>query len=266
MKRLLYLSLLFVLSGCEVFEYHPYDGRITGETGINAKNMALIEQICAGKETIRFIMMGDTQGWYDETKDFVKAVNQRNDIDFVIHGGDVSDFGLTKEFIWMRDIMNQLNVPYVVLLGNHDCLANGAQIYHEIFGEENFSFLAGNVKFICLNTNAIEYDYSHPVPDFMFIEEQYNEHRENHEKTVFAMHACPYSEQFNNNIAFVFQRFIQEFPKLQFCLKAHDHNLSIVDIFDDGVMYYGSASIEKRNYLLFTITPDDQYTYEVVDF
>lgn len=27
-------------------------------------------------------------------------------IDFVIHGGDMSDFGVTKEFLWQRDIMN----------------------------------------------------------------------------------------------------------------------------------------------------------------
>ena len=53
----------------------------------------------------------------DETEDFVKEINKRNDIDFVIHGGDMSDFGLTKEFLWQRDIMNGLNVPYVALIG-----------------------------------------------------------------------------------------------------------------------------------------------------
>ena len=37
------------------------------------------------------------------------------DIDFVLHGGDVSDFGLTDEFLWQRDFMNGLKVPYAVL-------------------------------------------------------------------------------------------------------------------------------------------------------
>jgi hypothetical protein len=46
----------------------------------------------------------------------------------------------------------------------------GEEVYTKVFGEDNFSFIAGNVKFVCLNTNAIEYDYSHPVPDFDFIE------------------------------------------------------------------------------------------------
>ena len=83
-------------------------------------------------------------------------------IDFVIHGGDMSDFGVTKEFLWQRDIMNGLKVPYVALIGNHDCLGTGEETYKTVFGPTNFSFIAGNVKFVCLNTNALEYDYPSP--------------------------------------------------------------------------------------------------------
>lgn len=267
MRKLLFVFITFLsFQSCEMIEYHPYDGRIKGETGINAKNIARIEAACSGKKSIRFAMIGDTQRWYDETEKFVKALNKRNDIDFVIHGGDISDFGLTKEFMWMRDIMNKLTVPYVALLGNHDCLANGEEIFHKIFGEENYSFLAGNVKFICLNTNALEFDYSHPVPDFQFIENQFADDRAEYEKTIFAMHVRPFSEQFNNNVANVFQRYIKEFKSLQFCLNAHDHHVALDDLFEDGVIYYGTSNIEKKKYLLFTINEDDSYEYEVVDF
>lgn len=65
--------------------------------------------------------------------------------------------------------MNKLNVPYVTLIGNHDVLGNGKAVFEEIFGTDNFSFIAGKTKFVCLNTNALEYDYSHPVPDFNFL-------------------------------------------------------------------------------------------------
>ena len=104
------LSILF-LSGCSMFEYHPYDGHVSGETDINAKNIKRIEENCAGKTTIRFAVVSDTQRWYDETDDFVKAINKRNDIDFVLHAGDIADFGVTKEYMWMRDILNGLTVP-----------------------------------------------------------------------------------------------------------------------------------------------------------
>lgn len=264
-KKNLSLTLVLALlgGGCEMIDYHPYDVHIKGEIDINAKNIRRIEAACHKKDTIRFAAMGDTQRWYDETKSFVKDLNKRNDVDFVIHGGDMADFGLTNEFMWQRDIMNGLNVPYVAIIGNHDCLGTGEEVYKKIFGAVNFSFIAGGVKFICLNTNALEYDYSKPVPDFSFIEDQLADREEEYNRTVVAMHAQPFSDVFNNNVAKVFQHYIKSYPNLQFCLAAHNHNHGATDLFNDSVLYYRSASINKRNYLLFTITPTN-YSYEVV--
>ena len=263
MKHVSYILIFILLQSCDLFDAHPFDGKVTGEIGINSKNIRLIEDNCLGKQTIRFAMISDTQRRYDETKDFVNSLNKRNDIDFVIHGGDISDFGVTNEFMLQRDILNKLKIPYVVLLGNHDCLATGEYVYREIFGYENFSFIAGNIKFICLNTNAIECDCSIPIPNLEFIDSQLHSKTPNHEKTIFAMHAPPYSEQFNNNVADIFQSYIKRFHELQFCIYAHVHYIYATEIFNDGVMYYSSASIEQRNYLLFTISPDG-HNYEIV--
>ena len=38
---------IFFLTACNKIEYHPYDGRINGKTGINKKNIVLIEKACA---------------------------------------------------------------------------------------------------------------------------------------------------------------------------------------------------------------------------
>ena len=95
---LLLSFLCLFMSGCEMIDYHPYDVRINGETDVNAHNIAEIEQKCKDKTTIKFVTMGDSQRWYDETLDFVGEMNKRDDIDFVIHGGDMSDFGVTDEF------------------------------------------------------------------------------------------------------------------------------------------------------------------------
>lgn len=254
-----------ILNGCEMIEYHPYDGRVKGETNINTKNIKRIEDICTGKSTIRFAVISDTQRWYDETEDLVEALNQRNDLDFVLHTGDTSDFGATKEFMWMRDILQGLKVPYTVLLGNHDCLGDGLEVFQTIFGQENYSFLAGNVRFVCLNTNALEFDYSKPVPDFTYLEDLLNEDTPIHEKTVIAMHACPYSDVFNNNVTKPFELYITQFPQLQFCVYGHGHQIQVEDIFNDGVLYYQCSNIKKRKYLVFTITPES-YEYEVVQF
>jgi len=257
----LYVMFLFFV-GCDLIESHPYDVRLHGKRGINVRNIARVEEACAGKDTLRFVLMGDSQRWYDETESFVKAVNGREDVDFVIHGGDISDFGLTKEFMWVRDIMDKLRVPYVALLGNHDILGNGMDVFNDVFGEENFSFRAGNTKFLCLNTNALEFDYSHPVPDFSFIFEELRD-TVGCTRTVPVMHVQPYDVEFNNNVARVFHTLLREFPGMEFCLHAHSHVLLHEELFEDGIPYIGCAAMKDRNYLLFTLTPGG-YGYEVV--
>ena len=256
MKHSIVFSTIAVfLTACQV-EYHPYDTRIDGETGINACNIARIEAACKGKRTIRFAQISDTQRWYDETEDAVRALNARDDIDFVIHTGDMADFGMRDEFERQRDILNHLRVPYVALLGNHDCLATGERIFTKIFGD---------VRFVCLNTNALEFDHDTAVPNFDFLERQIDGFPAGAEKTVVVMHAKPYSEQFDNNVAKIFQQTIRQFPQLQFCLNGHGHNFAAEEIFDDGVVYYECDNIGKENYLLFTIT-EEGYSYERVEF
>ena len=264
LSKLLFIPLIGLFMGsCDMIDYHPYDVRISGPTDINNRNIAKIEANCKDKTTIRFVTMGDSQRWYDETQDFVNHLNKRDDIDFVIHGADFSDFGVTDEFLWQRDIMNKLKVPYVGLIGNHDCLGTGEETYRAIFGEPNFSFIAGRIKFVCLNTNALEFDYSRPIPDFDFINAQLEDRHEEYDRTIFSMHIRPFCFEFNNNVAQVFQYSIKRFPGLLFCTAAHEHHVFEEDLFDDGVMYYMSDCMKNRCYYVFTVTPDG-YEREVV--
>ena len=122
-------GMTMLTNGCDMIEYHPYDLNIKGDTDINRRNIQSIEASLNGKEEVSFILISDTQRWYDETEDAVNAINERNDVDFVIHCGDLSDFGMKMEFEKQRDILNRLNVPYVCLLGNHDCLALPLETY-----------------------------------------------------------------------------------------------------------------------------------------
>lgn len=262
-RQFLFLMLsCVVLGSCDLMKYHPYDVHITGTRDINATNIARIEAACKDKDTIRFVAMGDSQRFYDETQDFVTHINGRTDIDFVIHGGDFTDFGATDEFLWQRDILQKLSVPYVGIIGNHDCLGNGRDAYEAIWGATNFSFIAGKVKFVCLNTNALEYDYSEAIPDFTFISNEISHRQSEFSRSVVCMHARPYADVFNNNVALVFERYIRELPHLLFCYNAHGHSIQADDIFHDGTIYYQSDCMQRRSYLLFTITPSG-YSYEV---
>ena len=67
-----------------------------------------------------------------KTEKAVEALNDCDGLDFVIHTGDLADFGMRSEFERQRDILNKLHVPYVTILGNHDCLATGETIFRMI--------------------------------------------------------------------------------------------------------------------------------------
>lgn len=259
-------GILFFMSSCDsVFDVHPYDVRVKGETKINATQMAKIESAVKGKDTIRFAFISDSHQWLSDLSDELKDINKRDSIDFIIHGGDITDFGTTREFEWTREKLLKLKKPFVTLLGNHDCLGTGEQTYAEMFGEPDFSFIAGRVKFVCLNTNAIEYDYSRPVPNFDYMENQVVENKDDFDRTVICMHAAPYSEQFNNNVAKVFNYYTLQFPNLMFCLYGHGHHTEQNDIYNNGIMYYQVGNAPKRQYYIFTITSKG-YKYEIIDF
>ncbi len=258
---LLLFSLLFV--GCDLMDVHPYDGRIKGKKSIHLNNIARIEQATQGKSQIRFAVISDTQRWFDDMEDEVRSINQRGDIDFVVHCGDMTDFGITKEFDWQQSVMNKLSMPYVVLLGNHDCVGNGKEVYRSMFGKENFTFVAGRTRFICLDTNALEFDFSNPVPDLNYMESFIGDSTV--DNTIVVMHVRPFSDEFNDNVGNAFQYLIRNFTHPLFCLCGHGHTTEVVDLFNDGILYYEIANAEKRQYYVFTVK-GGQYDCETVDF
>ena len=264
-KMLCVFTTLMLISCDNVFDVHPYDVNVKGETHINATNISKIENLCKDKDTLKIAFISDTHGRYSDFKDEVADINRRRDINFVVHCGDITDTGTTKEYNWARSIFDRLNVPYVALIGNHDFLGTGDQVYHVMFGDNDFSFIAGRVKFVCLNTNATEYDYLASVPNFDFMESEQKSRSAEFDRTIVVMHARPGSEQFNNNVSKAFNYFVHLFPGIMFCVSGHEHATQAEELFNDKLMWYGVDCAQHRKYDLFTITKEG-YKYEVVDF
>lgn len=257
--------VLAVLCSCEgVFDTHPYDMNFKGQHDINATNIARIEALCKGRDTLRIAFISDTHAWYTETEAEVADINRRDDVDFVVHLGDLTDSGTRLEYNQARKYLGALNKPYVALIGNHDFLGTGEEGYEWMYGRKNFSFIVCGIKFVCLDTNAMEYDHVADVPDFDFMETETTADSARFDRTVVLMHAAPFSDQFNNNVSKAFNYYLHLFPNLLFCAYGHDHQGGMSELYGDGLMFYGIDSASHRNYRIFTITPDGYEQYQVI--
>lgn len=287
------MAAVIAAASCDNFEYHPYAAKIKGNTDVNRSNIERIKERVKALP-MRFAFITDTQGSYDEMREALALIKSRGDVDFIIHGGDMTDFGLPKEFMWCRDMIDEISIPWITVIGNHDCLGNGEETFEYIFGEKNFSFTVAGVHFVCLNTNALEYDYSEPVPDLDFIERDGSEIADLNAAapgtvthTVAVMHSRPYDEQFNNNVAKPFLYYLRNYPGMGvddetfddaadpdylrgtprrgFCVNGHNHNTSVFNINDEGLLFYQCANMGKRAFFIITITADG-YDVETVNF
>ncbi len=56
----------------------------------------------------------------DDLRQSIEDINANPAVDFTILSGDVTEFGDTKEFLLLQEILEGFRKPYLLLPGNHD--------------------------------------------------------------------------------------------------------------------------------------------------
>ncbi|RIJ34433.1 metallophosphoesterase family protein [Pontibacter oryzae] len=259
------LCLLLALVGqaCEEFEYSPYEIRLDeDEKNINGKNIARIESLgLAAEDTMHFVLTADLQGFYKENEEMVKSIRGRGDVDFVLVGGDLTDFGLTKELKLIHQDFKNLGVPYVAVIGNHDAVNNGQQAFKAMYGDYNASFVIGNSKFILLNTNYIEFDKQ--VPDLDWLEKELIGSSV-YENVFVLSHIPPQNYEFGPEKSERYFQLISQY-NVSYSLHGHNHSFKEFFPFDGKVPYVQTAAADDREYLEFTVI-GNKINYERITF
>jgi outer membrane protein assembly factor BamB/predicted phosphodiesterase len=107
--------------------------------------------------TLRFAWLSDTHVGSDTgARDLAAAVgelNRRQDLDFVILSGDITEMGSTLELTSARAILDSLRPPLYIIPGNHDTKwsESGLTAYPRLFGPERFLFFKGGFAFLGLH-------------------------------------------------------------------------------------------------------------------
>jgi 3',5'-cyclic-AMP phosphodiesterase len=249
-RFLLTILLLINLTSCkDLFQYSPNEVRLEEEEkNINQKNIVKLQAVPA-QDQIKFVVIGDSQRFYDDLDDFVTNINLKTDISFVLLNGDISDFGLNKEFKWINRILKKLTVPYFAVIGNHDMLANGRLIYNQMFGAENFSFTYGGYKFIGLNTNSQETGYDGSIPDLPWLQQEL---QGAYRKAFVFSHVPPFSGQFDEKKIDDYTAMLKK-HSVGMSIHGHQHEFSYSFPYADGVPYLVVGSMNKRSYAIVSV-------------
>lgn len=229
---------IVLLSSCDKFEYNPFQiDNSVRPSDLNAKN---ISQLLSGEsvadDTVTILFTGDSQRFYDRLDDLIQKVNQHSNIDFLLLNGDISNYGLLQEFLWVYERLEGLNFPYICVVGNHDLVSRGSEIYTEMFGPLNFTFTYKNYKFLCHDDNSREYNFSGNIPDLNWLSTELN--NSSASWYVAASHIPPWNDDFDQTMVQDYTNLFSSKPG--FIMSLHGH---LVAPFAPDIRYYNSDSI-----------------------
>ncbi len=260
------LSIILIIItfwGCNSDEYSPNQkfNRSTA-TEVNAREIKELPNKPAGT-TIKIAVSGDTQRSYQQSEDFVDLINTRKDIDFVMLNGDISDFGLLLEFDGIYKIYNELKVPFISVIGNHDLVANGSDVYKRMFGDLNFTFNYAGIKFVCHDTNGREYDFNGSTPNMQWLRNNLKLETGVNKLIAFS-HVPPTDGDFDPKLSVPYQDLLNQTPGLIASIHSHQHQPQIIQYQNgQGIPFIITNAIVKRAFTLITITNGQIATEEI---
>ena len=259
------IFLFITIFGCNSDEYSPNQkfNRST-PTNVNAREISALPFKTAGT-SIKIAVSGDTQRNYKESEDFVNLINARNDIDFVILNGDISDFGLLLEFNGIYKIYDKLNVPFISVIGNHDLVANGFDIYKRMFGELNFTFNYAGIKFVCHDTNGREYNFNGTTPNIEWLRNNLKLGT-GVDRLIGFSHVPPMDGDFDPQLAAPYEDLLNQTPGMMASIHSHQHKSQTIHYKNGkGIPFIITNAIVKRAFTLINITTG-QLIAEEIDF
>lgn len=266
LKTISFLSFLiyFFIISCTDFELSPNQSfDKNSPVDLNNKNLEKLSKI-PNDDTVRFIVIGDSQKSTNELDLFIVKANTLRNIDFVFLAGDISEFGLLQETEWVANRLADLKFPSFVIIGNHDLLANGDAAFKRMYGELNYSFVYGGVKFICHDTNGREYKFNGTVPNISWLQKELIP-TNGVNSYIGISHIRPYSPDFDPKLDVSYTNVLNNNSNFLASFHAHDHTFGEFYPTNSRVPFVVTTNIGSKGFLLVQIV-SNKISYERVQF
>ena len=102
------------------------------------------------KESFKFAVMGDSQGYNDI---LAEALMQVGGCEFIIHCGDMTPSGQPSEYDSFHATLGNVAIPVMTTPGNHDVKLNGSDEYTSRFGTLAYSFEYSGIRFAFVDSS-----------------------------------------------------------------------------------------------------------------
>jgi len=252
-----------VLSNCEdAFEYSPYAANVKDSyKNVGVQNIKSIQiNNDQSKDEFSFAVFADSHYNYHELDGAVSDVDKRDEIDFVVVNGDISEHGYLKEFELFHDQMETLNVPYLTTIGNHDYRSNGEKIYSDMYGAKNYSFVYHNCLFIMWDNVFWE---SNKYPDFEWLEQQLQT-EEAYSHIFVICHIPPFGSQFDDESEQKYTNLMSKYD-VDLSIHGHTHSYYYSKYYNDGVDYLVVGTIMQSEYAIINVIKES-YSVERIKY
>jgi 3',5'-cyclic AMP phosphodiesterase CpdA len=227
------------------FSFSPHEVPFSGRN-LRAESLVALQSRPVPAGPLRFAVVGDTHAWYDEAWDAVRLLNGVERLAFVVQVGDFTDLGRGNEYELMGEVFEALEVPWFVVIGNHDLLGNGGAIFDDVFGPRNSDFTYARTRFILLDTNSREYGFGGGVPDLGWLESRLAP-TPDHDGVVIFSHIGPWSDDFDPALR---EAFVSQLGAAGVALSVHGHDHRYAASEEQGVRYFVADAVQNRTLLL----------------
>lgn len=112
--------------------------------------------IFSGQQALRFVHISDTHigspngNAEEDLRRTINDINSRNDIDFVVITGDITELGTDAELQLAKKLFDGLQKKWYIIPGNHDSgwSESGGDSFIKTFGYDKFVFDHAGIRFI----------------------------------------------------------------------------------------------------------------------
>jgi predicted phosphodiesterase len=182
----------------------------------------------------------------------VEKINRYRDISFVVLNGDLTDFGLRSEYLWISQRLQKLSTPSLVVIGNHDMLGNGRELYKQLYGPENFGFSFSGYKFIVLNSNSQEVGHNGSLPDTTWLQQELAT-TPSQQKIFILSHIAPFSGDFDRSLEQAYVRMLANNENVIYSIHGHEDISYLGQPYGPPVNYLVVNTIKERSFVLIKV-------------